>query len=373
MSAPHLVYEEPEEILRPGRILGVGRLVGVNTVRPLIDSHVNAQLNRTQPNTEDDDDLMNRIFAEMSAPDTRTVPSENTNAVSGIVVNDFAPANFELANFSSAAEPEPDIHSSILTLLNPSRSLETLLEERKVEHNQNIEKNLDDNSITEKQRLTKLFHDVVKKHLDFFKSGGKSPSLDTAKELQEKYGLKISADLESTVAKLQSELAALMETSEIQTYKNQSLFVFHKYKEVSQQLIHLEKTIKDKIKHFNAIQKQITFLTTLRENSESRNLIDASEAYLKHYFIDNNIDSDYIEFIELHKYWTMIRELLFVQRATSIENNTVPTCCVCLTEPVSQAINPCGHTFCNGCRSSFNSRCPICRGHITSVLKIYFT
>lgn len=374
MIASHLVYEEPEETSRspspvtPGRILGVGRLIGVNTVRPLIDSHVNAELNRAQSNT--DDDLMHRIFEEMSAPSTRPEPSPNSD-VSGIVVNDFAPVNFEAANFSST---EPDINSPILTLLDPSRSFETLLEQRKTEHSQNIENVLDDNTIMkEKQKLTKFFHDFVQKHKDFFKNGGKSTSLDTAKQLQEKYGLPISAELESTVTKLQSELAATRDTSEIQTYKNQSLLILRKYRELSQKLIKAETILKNKVSKFNAIQKQLLFLLTLEENDESRQLIGATEAYLKQYFVNSNLEADYTEFVELHKYWTMLRELLLIQRPPSIENNTAPICCVCLTEPISVAINPCGHTFCAGCRSRFSRGCPICRGHIIGVLKIYFT
>lgn len=369
MSAPHLVYEEPEETPRPvtpGRILGVGSLVGVNTVRPVLIPN----LPRTQPNTEDDDDLIHRIFEEMSTPDTRTVPSQNSN-VSGIVVNDFAPANFEAANFSNT---EPDINSPILTLLDPSRSFETLLEQRKAEHTQNIENILDDNAIIkEKQKLTKFFHDVVQKHKDFFKSGGKSASLDTAKQLQEKYGLPISAELVATAEKLDSELAATRDTSEIQTYKNQSLFILQNYREVSQQLIQLETTIRNKVTKFNAIQKQLLFLLTLEENEESRQLIGATEAYLKQYFTNSNLEGDYANFIEIHKYWTMIRELLFLQRTASIENNSTPTCSICLTEPVSMAIKPCGHTFCTTCHSRFTRGCAICRGHIIGVLKIYFT
>lgn len=366
MSAPHLVYEEPEETPRPGRILRPGSLVGVNTVRPLLTP----VLTRTQPNTEDDDNLINRIFEEMTSPDTRTEPSQNSN-VSGIVVNDFAPANFETANFSST---EPDINSPILTLLDPSRSLETLLEQRKAEHSQNIENVLDDNAIMkEKQKLTKFFHDVVQKHKDFFKNGGKSASLDTAKQLQEKYGLTMNAELVATAEKLDSELAATRDTSEIQTYKNQSLFILQKYREVSQQLVQLETTLKKKINTFNTIQKQLLFLLTLEENDESRQLIGATEAYLKQYFTNSNIESDYSEFIEIHKYWTMIRELLFVQRTASIENNSTHTCSICLTEPVSMAIKPCGHTFCTTCHSRFTRGCAICRGHIIGVLKIYFT
>lgn len=348
---------ESDEDLAPGQYVGPrqhlrpGRLIGVNTVRqPMLN--------------QEDHDLINRIFTEMSNTSNEIQPSQNINSVSGMLLNDFASANFD----STVSSAEPDNHS-------PSRSLELLIEQRKAENSKSIENFItDNNTIIEKHSVIKLFNEVIQKHSKFLKSGGKSVSLDTAKQLQEKYGLRsLDGELVATAEKLESELATTNHTSQIQTYKNQSLFILQKYMKLSRQLIQLEATLKNKVNKFNAIQKQITFLMTLEENDESRKLIDATEVYLKKYFANSNIETDYGEFIELHKYWTMIRELLYLQRSIPNENNTAPTCCVCLTDPVSMALNPCGHTFCTGCQTRLNSTCPICRTRITGVLKVYFT
>ena len=53
----------------------------------------------------------------------------------------------------------------------------------------------------------------------------------------------------------------------------------------------------------------------------------------------------------------------------------LPTCSVCLCKPVDAALKPCFHAgFCENCASMLESRgfaCPICRGRVSGVQKIY--
>ena len=53
----------------------------------------------------------------------------------------------------------------------------------------------------------------------------------------------------------------------------------------------------------------------------------------------------------------------------------LPTCSVCLCKPVDTALKPCFHAgFCENCASMLESRgfaCPICRGRVSGVQKIY--
>ena len=66
--------------------------------------------------------------------------------------------------------------------------------------------------------------------------------------------------------------------------------------------------------------------------------------------------------------------------------NVTNMCVVCMDEPVSHFINPCGHTFCENClknhleinnitdRDSImnNIKCPICRKFVNNVNPLYF-
>jgi DNA repair exonuclease SbcCD ATPase subunit len=52
------------------------------------------------------------------------------------------------------------------------------------------------------------------------------------------------------------------------------------------------------------------------------------------------------------------------------------TCPLCLQRPVTQFMNPCGHTGCDEClaklSSETRSRCFMCRKHVSSLHKLYF-
>ncbi len=50
------------------------------------------------------------------------------------------------------------------------------------------------------------------------------------------------------------------------------------------------------------------------------------------------------------------------------EDEGTVECAICLTEPKTMVINPCGHYYmCETCASSVKT-CPICRGSITSLI-----
>ena len=53
----------------------------------------------------------------------------------------------------------------------------------------------------------------------------------------------------------------------------------------------------------------------------------------------------------------------------------LPTCSICLTNPVDTALRPCFHaSFCEECAGAISTRrlpCPICRGQVTGVQRVY--
>jgi hypothetical protein len=50
-----------------------------------------------------------------------------------------------------------------------------------------------------------------------------------------------------------------------------------------------------------------------------------------------------------------------------------PICVICMTEPVSCAVVPCGHTFCTKCGQSQRSQCYLCRTPVREKQRLYFT
>ena len=46
-------------------------------------------------------------------------------------------------------------------------------------------------------------------------------------------------------------------------------------------------------------------------------------------------------------------------------------CTICDANNIKYCINPCGHTFCEGCSSKLSKTCHICRGNITDKIKMF--
>ena len=57
-----------------------------------------------------------------------------------------------------------------------------------------------------------------------------------------------------------------------------------------------------------------------------------------------------------------------------LRSSDADRCCICLTNPKTHAIQPCGHRcLCPTCVSTVENRgkCPLCRGNVEAVLRIY--
>ena len=66
--------------------------------------------------------------------------------------------------------------------------------------------------------------------------------------------------------------------------------------------------------------------------------------------------------------------------------NVTNMCVVCMDEPVSHFLDPCGHTFCKTClqkslevesfvnenENYINKNCPVCRKYVNKVRPLYF-
>jgi hypothetical protein len=74
----------------------------------------------------------------------------------------------------------------------------------------------------------------------------------------------------------------------------------------------------------------------------------------------------------MYKKWNICRQIISLQNSIKEKNNE-PQCAICLSEPISYTIVPCGHTFCSVCSKKQNTTCYICRGIIRERVKLFFT
>lgn len=94
------------------------------------------------------------------------------------------------------------------------------------------------------------------------------------------------------------------------------------------------------------------------------------EEYMRLQFENHKIHSLYWNYIDTLQKYSVLREMLLPTR-TALLNDNDPLCCICMTEVVTMAFVPCGHTFCQNC-SKRTLICHVCRAPIVNRLRVYF-
>lgn len=141
----------------------------------------------------------------------------------------------------------------------------------------------------------------------------------------------------------------------------------------------------------------------LKNNNIDSNVLNKSVIHFKHtkelidYLLDvnmkiNNGDIHFLEKINqensrLHKSCVdiedkmkIIRNMIMISIKETVSDNEAnelkvdsKTCPICFESEVSYCLNPCGHLICYECSNHINnSKCPTCRQHYSSKIKVYF-
>jgi len=123
-----------------------------------------------------------------------------------------------------------------------------------------------------------------------------------------------------------------------------------------------------KLTELEKVTHQLLSLPPLPHPSE---LATAIYGYAESQYKVNDLEADYTEFCKSYAAFQSTRSALVL--AQSVAGSTTPTCVICMTEPVSCAIVPCGHTFCGRCGQSQRSQCYLCRTPVREKQRLYFT
>jgi hypothetical protein len=113
-------------------------------------------------------------------------------------------------------------------------------------------------------------------------------------------------------------------------------------------------------------------ITSLAHNEVLPELIDSFAKYADSVYSTTKIEDTYKELVDAYKKWNICRQIISLHSSFKNENHE-SSCAICLTDPVSTAIVPCGHTFCGNCVKKQNTTCYICRGTIRERIKLFFT
>jgi hypothetical protein len=178
--------------------------------------------------------------------------------------------------------------------------------------------------------------------------------------------LNVDVSLEHAYQELNDGVKLLKGCGSLDDLMSQLKWLTNQYKNIGEEVLLFQK-----IDRLDKVNQRIPMITTLTENEALPELVSAFTKYSKSIYESSHFEENYIQLMEGYKKWNLCRQLLSVQQMMQ-KDTSDPSCSICLLEPVSHAIAPCGHTFCGTCSRKQNTTCFICRGQIRERIKLFF-
>ena len=183
--------------------------------------------------------------------------------------------------------------------------------------------------------------------------------------------LNLDASMNSVVCEFDENLRKIG-GSGLEDFTKQMRWIFNQYRNIGEEILRQETVLHQKLELLDRLNNRMPLITGLTTNDVLPELIDTFSKYAESVYSTCKIDVMYLDLIELYKKWNICRQIISLQH--NIKNNVnEPQCSICLTESISYAIVPCGHTFCSICSKKQNTNCYICRGNIRERIKLFFT
>jgi len=148
--------------------------------------------------------------------------------------------------------------------------------------------------------------------------------------------------------------------------------LYEMYKDAGEAAMQAQNSLKMKMDKLDKLQGKLANLFEIDVNEKYEQLMSANEEYLKKVFEESDIEADYKGVVEAYRKFLTLRDIILTTKAfTTAESQ--PMCSICVEEPVSHTLSPCGHTFCQNCiRKHTSNACFICRSVVRDKIKLYF-
>jgi hypothetical protein len=184
--------------------------------------------------------------------------------------------------------------------------------------------------------------------------------------------LNLDASMCTVVSSFDEGLKKLKGEGGLDDFLKQTRWIFNQYKNIGEEVLRLETNLYQKIDLLDKLNNRMPMITSLGTNELLPDLIDSFRKYADSVYQSTQIEDNYKELVEGYKKWNICRQIISQYNNFKSEAHD-PMCAICLTEPVSTAIVPCGHTFCSSCIKKQNTTCYMCRGTIRERIKLFFT
>jgi Zinc finger, C3HC4 type (RING finger) len=176
---------------------------------------------------------------------------------------------------------------------------------------------------------------------------------------------------EDVIAEINGALEAYKGEGGLKDYANHTRLIYDEYRKAGDEVLAQQGQLKAKLERLDRVQGKLASLFEIDPNEKYKELMEASEGYLKKIYEDNNITEEYAKFIAAYRRFACMRDIVSMSRALTQQENE-PICSICLHETVAFALTPCGHTFCQTCIRRQNGQCFVCRTNIREKVKLYF-
>lgn len=177
---------------------------------------------------------------------------------------------------------------------------------------------------------------------------------------------------ETCIKEINEAMTAIGGSCPLKDLAAHTTLLYEMYKDAGEAAIVAQNAMKVKLDKLDKLQGKLANLFEIDVNDKYEQLMEANEAYLKKVFEESQIESDYKGVIEAYRKFLSLRDVLLLTTSfKSMENQ--PMCSICIEEPVSYALSPCGHTFCQNCiKKHTNNACFICRTTAKDKVRLYF-
>jgi hypothetical protein len=180
-----------------------------------------------------------------------------------------------------------------------------------------------------------------------------------------------TTDLSGVVAGLEETLGASVES--LRRSFNVALL---RYNAVLQELFEVKGRLEEKIARCAVLESQLGALDLASvEPGVASAFQTALEAYAGAVFASAGLQADYDRFGVLYGEWTLLRGLVLGRHVASAgawtESGGMP-CSICMSDKISGALVPCGHSFCNNCTQRQRHLCYVCRTPVERRMRLYF-
>jgi DNA-binding Lrp family transcriptional regulator len=177
--------------------------------------------------------------------------------------------------------------------------------------------------------------------------------------------LTLSTDTSTTMRDIEQELG--ISPTALREYIKKAIRL---YINSAKMLCISETNLEEKLKRLESIVGRINDLMFLEPTAALEQLAVPTRQYLDSVVEKITIEAEYKHLMEQYKKFTVLKGIISI---SAFQRTPAPTCTICMTSEISQAVTPCGHTFCDSCCRTQMTACYICRVQIRDKVRLYFS